>query len=151
MFREIHEYAVASDSICSADPFQHVISNCVQLLNRYRARHIIYVLTCLCPDEFAVVLDLVRLDLSQPHQHKPLPAKNIHIASDSCENLLSHLRARTNMVPRKDYGHFWLELTRHWLLTCPLDPDFDRNDAASEDLFCQKLRSELVERILNIT
>jgi hypothetical protein len=41
-------------------------------------------------------------------------------------------------------------LTGRWLLSCPVDPTYYRVDETGKDWFCQKLRSELVERILKI-
>ena len=129
---------------------EDVISDCLKTLDSCSTGTAIYVLSCLCPEDIAV-LELVRLDLSQPHQHKRLSEKDIRLRSNSYEDLLSHLRAYTRIVPTKDYPHFWLELTRNWLLTCPIDPDYCQDDETGKDLFCQKLRNELIDRILVIS
>ncbi len=149
--KDISEHKATPGSIPTTGTFQHVISYCLQLLNSYPASTIIYILACLCPEDFALVLELVRLDLSQPHQHKQLSEKDIRLRSNSYEELLSHLRAYTSNVPAKDYPHLWLELTRSWLLTCPIDPDYYLDDETGKELFCQKLRNELIDRILKIS
>jgi hypothetical protein len=129
---------------------EDVISDCLKTLDSCSTGTAIYILSCLCPEDIAV-LELVRLDLSQPHQHKPLAGRNIRPEPHSYEDLLSHLQARTSIVPAKDLPHLWIELTRNWLITCPVDPDYYRDDEAGKELFCQKLRNELVDRILNLT
>ena len=138
------------DLISTADPSQHLIWHCLQQLNTCSAGTALYILDCLCPDDFALVLDLLRLDLSDPHQHKRLSKKDIPLESDPNEHLLALLRAGTGIVPAKDYPHFWLELTKRWLLTSPVDPKYDLAHEAGTDMLCQKLRAELVERILRI-
>lgn len=145
------ESEVALDSIPTDFTFLPIISACLPLLHSYPAGTMLYILDCLCPEDFALVLDLVRLDLSQPHQHKRPPAQDVRHRPNSYEDLLSHLRAYTSNVPAKDYPHFWLELTRSWLLTCPIDPDYYQDDETGKELFCQKLRNELADRILNIS
>lgn len=136
----------------SADcTFQHVVSRCLELLRPYSPGTAIYALSCLCPKDFSVILELVRLNLSQTHHHKRLPENDIRLRPTSHGDLLSSLRAYTDTVPTEDYCHFWLELTRSWLLTCPLDSDYYQDDETSRDLYCQKLRNELVDRILNIS
>jgi hypothetical protein len=126
------------------------ISDCVELLNHYPASTLIYDLARLCPDDFDVILNLIRLDLSQPHEHKHLRKMDLCLASFTYEKLHAKLRAVIDVIPPEEYSHFWLELTKRWLLTCPLDSAYSP-DESGKDLFCQKLRSELVERILNIT
>jgi hypothetical protein len=127
-----------------------LISYCLQQLYTCSAGTALYILDCLCPDDIDLVLDLVRLDLSCPHQHKRLSKKDSPLPSNSSEELLALLRARTSILPAKDFPHFWLELTRRWLLSCPVDPEYCRTDDAGTEMFCRKLRGELVERILNL-
>lgn len=121
MTRNNNEHVDVLGSIPATGLFRDIISYCLQLLNTYRASTMIYILACLCPDDFAV-LELVRFDLSEPHQHKQLPHKDIHHKFNTYADLLAHLRAYTSIVPKKDYPLFWLELTKSWLLTCPIDP-----------------------------
>lgn len=133
----------------AASTFQHVTSYCLQVLNSYSVGTVLYILACLCPEDLAV-LDLGHLDLSQPHHHKPRPEKDVRLSPNSYQGLLSHLRTHTSIIPTRDYPQFWLELTRSWLLTCPIDPDYYRDDETGKDSFCQRLRNELIDRILNI-
>jgi hypothetical protein len=119
-------------------------------LNHYPAGTLIYDLVCLCPDDFDVILDLVRLDLSQPHEHKAFQKSDIYLASCAYGNLQAKLHAHISAVPPEGYSRFWLELTKRWLLTCPIDPGYYLEDETGKELYCQKLRSELLERILNI-
>lgn len=37
-----------------------------------------------------------------------------------------------------------------YTLTCPIDPDYYQEGETGEELYCQRLRSELIERILRI-
>lgn len=97
-----------------------------------------------------MILELVRLDLNQPHDHKRPPKNNVHIKPNSYKKLLSRFRVYANGVPASDYGHFWLELTGSWLLSCPIDPDYEQGGEADQDLFCRRLRTELVESIMRI-
>ena len=126
-------------------------SYCLQLLNSCTAGTALYILNCLFPDDFDLVFDLLRFDLDFPHQHKWLSEKDMTPKSDSYKDVLAILQARTNLIPMKDYPHFWLDLTKSWLLSCPVDPEYYLAEEAGKDLYCQKLRGELVERILNIT
>lgn len=134
-----------------ADTFQQTVSSCLQLLNQYPASTLIYDLACLCPDDFGVVLNLVRLDLGQPHEHKHFQESDIYLAPFAYEKLQCNLRAQISLVSPEEYSRFWLELTKRWLLTCPIDPEYYLEDEAGKDLYCQKLRNQLVERILNIS
>lgn len=109
----------------------------------------LYILDCMCPRDFSI-LDFVYLDLDLPHHHRRLPRKDIRLKPKSYEDPLSHIRAYINMVPAQDYPRFWLELTRICFLTCPIDPDYYLEDETGKELFCQKMRSELIERILRI-
>lgn len=120
------------------------------MLNSCSTGTALYGLSCLCPDDFDVILDLVRLDLSQPHQHGLLAEQNTHLRYGSYEDLVVHLRAYMNTLPVRDQGAFWLELTRGWLLSCRMSPAYYRADETGTEIFCQKLRSDLVERILRI-
>jgi hypothetical protein len=95
-------------------------------------------------------MDLVRLDLNQPHQHKPLSEKE-PILPCSYEDLLQDFQDQTRNIHAQDYGNFWLELTEKWLLACPVDTSYYGVDDTGKELFCQKLRSELLDRILNIS
>jgi len=151
VLRNMSEHGATPDSIPVDSTFQFVLSGCLQRLNSYSTGTAIYILSCLCPEDFDVILNLVRLDLNGPHDHKHLLEQDVHIAPRSYENLLSNLRAQTSIVPPKEYSRFWLELTRHWLLTCPVDPVYDQYDESGKDIFCQRLRNELIDRILNIS
>jgi hypothetical protein len=137
-------------STCTTRKFEHLISDCLQLLNHYPAGTLIYDLACLCPEGFDVILNLDRLDLSQPHEHKRFQVSDIFLASFGYENLQPNLRAQISIVPPEEYSRFWLELTKRWLLTCPIDPEYYLEDETGKELYCQKLRSQLVERILHI-
>jgi hypothetical protein len=132
------------------DTLQQVLSYCLQLLNHYPTSTLIYDLACLCPDDFDVILNLVRLDLSQPHEHKYFQESDIYLAPFAYEKLQSNLRAQICNFSPEEYSRFWLELTKRWLLTCPIDPEYYMEDETGKELYCQKLRSERVERILNI-
>jgi len=147
--RQIAEPEAVLASVSTAENFQPVIYSCIPLLHSCPTGTILYLLDCLCPRDFSI-LDLVHLDLSQPRHHKRLPALEVRLKPKSYEGPLSHLRAHTSMIPAKDYPRFWLELTRSCLLTCPLDPYYYRASETDEDLFCEKLHSELIERILKI-
>lgn len=140
-----------TDSISTTRVYQDMIAGCLPLLNSYSTATAIYLLICLCPEDFDVILNLVRLDLSQPFEYQPLLEKEAGRKLHAREDLLSLLQTQKSIVPIKDYCCFWLELTRGWLLSCPFDPDYFRDPETDENLFRQKLRSELVERILNIT
>lgn len=142
--RSLYEYMTEKETA------PDLISYCLQRLDTCSAGTALYILDCLCPDDFDLVLDLIRLDLSWPHQHKWILEKDIPLKCDPYEDLLALLRARTSIIPVKAYPHFWLELTKCWLLTCPVDPDYYQDDEAGKEMFCQKLRGELVERILRI-
>ena len=128
--------------------FENVISICLDRLNSCSAGNALYLLSCLCPEDFQVILDLVRLDLNQPHEQKY--SKDIYCRRDPREDLLPHLHAYMNIIPAKDRGRLWLELTRRWLLSCPIPPTDDKAEESGKDLLCQKLQSELIERILRI-
>lgn len=130
--------------------YQPIISYCLQVLISYPAGAVLYILSCLCPEDFGVIMELVHLDLNQPHQHKPLSEKEPSIPC-SYEDLLQDLKAQTRNIPAQDYGHFWLELTGKWLLVCLVDKNYYRLDDTGKELFCQKLRNELLDRILNIS
>jgi hypothetical protein len=119
-------------------------------LNSYPAGVALYILNCLCPESFPIIMALVRLDLNQPHQHKPLSEKEPGIPC-SHEDLLQDLRAVTRNIPTPDYAQFWLQLTGKWLLTCPVDANYYRVDDTGKELFCQILRTELLDRILDIS
>jgi len=149
VWKGIRKQPVSID-ILEMETVPGLISYCLQRLDGCSAGTAMYILSCLCPDDFDLVLALIRLDLSCPHQHKWLSEKNRPLKSNSCEDLLALLRIRTSNIPMKEYSHFWLELTKGWLLTCTVDLEYYRTDETGEDLFCQKLRSELVERILRI-
>lgn len=144
------ESEVALDSIPTDFTFLPIISACLPLLHSYPAGTMLYILDYLCPEDFPI-LDFVHLDLSPPHHHRRLPRTWVRLKPKSYEGLLSHLRVRTCIIPAKDYPRFWLELTRSCLLTCPVDPDYYREDESGRELFCQKLRNELADRILNIS
>lgn len=145
----INEHNATPSSILTTGTFQDGLSYCLQLLSFHPAGSVLYLLDCLCPSDL-VVLDLCRLDLDQAHQHKQFPEKNLHFVPNAHEELLADLRAYTRIVPAKEYGHFWLELTKSWLLTCPIDLEYYREDETGKELFCQKLRSELIDRILKL-
>lgn len=154
MFRQRSEQGTHLASIPPNSAIQHIIPRWLKVLNSYSTGTAMYILSCLCPEDFAVVLALVRLDLSQPHQHKYLPKKDVRLKSNSYEDSISHLRACVSLLPTRTYSHFWLELTRRWLLTCPVDTEDGKEDCKPDengnDMFCQKLRSQLIENILKI-
>lgn len=144
------KHGSAPVSMCAVVTFEDLISDCLDVLNSCSTGTALYLLSCLCPDDFDIILNLICLDLSQPHRHKDLPERNFYLHQNSCEDLLSHLWAPTTALSTEDCGRLWLELTRRWLLTCPVDPEYDQVDETGKDRFCQNLRSELVERILRI-
>lgn len=150
MFRNLSEHKSAPDSSSMADTLQQAVSDCLQLLNHYSVSTQIYDLVCLCPDDFDVILNLVRLDLNQPHEHKHFQESDIYLAPFAYEKLQSNLRAQISNFSPEEYSRFWLELTKRWLLTFRIDPGYYREDETGKELYCQKLRSELLERILNI-
>jgi hypothetical protein len=150
VIRKLADYRMVPSSTCTTHTFEQLISDCLQLLNHHPAGTLMYDLACLCPDDIDVILNLVRLDLSQPHEHKPFQESDIDLAPSVYENLQADLRAQMSIVPPEEYSRFWLELTKRWLLTCPIDPEYYLEDETGKELYCQKLRSELVERILNI-
>ena len=135
--------------IQSPSAYQAQVSYCLQVLNSYPAGAAIYILSCLCPESFTVIMSLVRLDLNQPHEHTPLSEQEPSLPC-SYEDLLQELQAETSSIPAQDYAQFWLELTGKWLLACPVDPNYYRIDDTGKELFCQILRTELLDRILNI-
>ncbi|HLO33473.1 MAG TPA: hypothetical protein VK249_30275 [Anaerolineales bacterium] len=145
----MNERETTIGSLPMTDAFQPFISSCLSMLHSYSAGTMLYILDGLCPDDFSTVLDLINLDLSLPHHHDRLPGRNVHIGSNSKDGL-SYFRLYTSIVPAKDFPRFWLELTRSCLLTFPIDPDYYQEDESGNELFCQKMRSELIERILRI-
>jgi hypothetical protein len=147
--RHPRDSEAALDSIPTAVTFQPIISSCLPLLHSCPAGTMLYILDCLCPEDFPI-LDFGQLDLSPPHHHRRLSTLEVRLRPKCYEGLLSHLRAQTSIIPAKDYPRFWLELTRSCLLTSPVDPDYYREDQSGKELFCQRLRSELIERILRI-
>ena len=143
------EPEVFPGSIHVADAYQPMISYCLQALNSYTVDAGLYILSCLCSENFPIIMGLVRLDLNQPHQHKSLSEKDPSIPC-SYEDLLQDLQIQMKRVPADDYPQVWLELAGKWLLTCPVDTRYYRIDEAGKELFCQILRSELLDRILDI-
>jgi hypothetical protein len=129
--------------------YQTQVSYCLQVLNSYPAGAAVYILSRLSPESFTVIMTLVHLDLNQPHQHTPA-SEQAPCLPCSVEDLLQDLQAVTGKIPTQDYDHFWLELTEKWLLTCPVDSSYYRVDDTGKELFCQILRSELLDRILDI-
>lgn len=113
----------------------------------YPASTVLYILACLCPHEVSV-LELLRLDLNQTHQHAV--RKNIPLNLNLYENLLLFLKFYSNIIPSIDYENFWLELSRCWLLSCPIDPDYYQEDENGKEIYCKRLRNELIDWILNI-
>ena len=145
--RPTNESETVPFSLSTAENFQSVISACLPMLHSYPVGTMLYILDCLCPRDFPI-LDFVDLELDRPHHHEPLPRNNARL--QPYKDLLSQLRVYANTIPAEDYHRFWLELTRTCLLTCPVDPDYYQEDETGKELFCQRLRSELVERILRI-
>ena len=145
----MRESDVPPTSIHVPGVYQPIISYCLQVLISYPADAALYILSCLCSESFPVIMGLVRFDLKQPHQHKPLSEQGPSFPC-SYEDLLQDVQAVTRTIPAQDYDAFWLELTRKWLLACPVDPNYYRVDDTGKELFCQILRSELLDRILNI-
>lgn len=131
------------------DAFEDVISKSLQLLNSCSVGTDLYLLSCLCPDDFHVILSLLRLDLGQPSPPRYVPKGHARYQS-SYKDLLSQLRAYASFLPGEDYSRYWLELTQRWLLSFPVDSIGYKSDEASRDWSRRKLRSELVEWILGI-
>ena len=150
MLGNMSERGTTSGTIPTTSPSEDFISNCLQVLDSTTPGTVIYILTCLCPEDFAVILDLLHFDLSQPHHHKYLSEKRVHVASNTYAAVISNLQAYTNTLPRQVYCDLWLEVAQRWLLTCPIDPEYYLEDETGKELYCQRLRSELIERILNI-
>ena len=149
--RDMSEQETTASLIPTTCEFQPIISSCLSLLYSYPAGTLLYILDCLSPrNDFSTVMDLIQLDLSLPHHHPSAARKNNHVRPNP-KDLLSCLQVYTSIVPAKDFPRFWLELTHWCLLTFPIDPNYYREDENGNELFCQKMRSELVERILNIT
>lgn len=150
MSRQIRKYGFVPDSRRALGTFESVISDCLELLHSCSAGTALYVLSCLCPDDCDVILDLIRLDLRPPHQHPYLPEKERYLGHNSDEDLLAQLQAHATCLPAREQNCFYLELTRRWLLSCPADPAYYESDETGKEMFCRKLRSELVELILRI-
>lgn len=148
--RGIRKRAITPVPIRTFGTVDTAISDFLAILNSCSTGTALYVLSCLCPDDFDVILDLVRLDLSQPQQRSYLAKYEADLRHGPCEDLVAYLRAYMNILPVRDQGPFWLELTRHWLLSCRMSPAYYRADETGTEIFCRKLRSELVERILRI-
>ena len=147
MPRQTSESGTIPFSLSTAENFQSVISACLPMLHSYPAGTMLYLLDCLCPRDFPI-LDFVELELDLPHHHKQLPRNTVRL--QPYEDLLSRLRVYANTIPAEDYPRFWLELTGRCLLTSPVDPGYYQEDETGKELYCQRLRGELVERILRI-
>ena len=130
---------------------QSFTAECLQILDGATIGTAIYILSCLCPDDCSVILDLLRIDLHQPHQHAFPARKHLHGTSSSYTEVISQLRAYMNTLPAKARGDLWLGVAHRWLLTCPMDAAYYKPDESGMDLFCQKLRNDMLDSILNIT
>ena len=150
LFRHGDKYETAPGLLASNGRSESFISDCLQVLENTTPGTAIYILSCLCPESMDVILGLIRLDLSRPHRH-PYPSKKpVNAWSGSYEEAISHLRNYGSLLPEKVYGRLWLEVAHHWLLTCPFDEKYYKSDEDGNDMFCQKLRSDLIDRILKI-
>ena len=127
------------------------ISECLQILDSTTTGTAIYILSSLCPEDFATILDLLRFDLGQPHRHPRLSETRVHDKSSTYTRVIKDLQAYANTLPQEVYRLMWLELAERWLLTCPMNPEFYLENETGKELFCQKLRNDLMDRILNIT
>lgn len=145
----MEEQEMTTGSVAIPEPYEPIISYCLQVLNSYPSAAALYILSCLCPGSFPVVMGLVRLDLNQSHQHQSLSEKEPSIPC-SYEDLLQDLQIQMKRIPAEDYPPVWLQLAGQWLLTCPVDMRYYRVDDTGRELFCQSLRSELLDRILDI-
>jgi hypothetical protein len=148
--RQIRNYGFTPVLTHTPLTFEGVISGCLELLHSCSVGTTLYVLSCLCPDNPNVILDLIHLDLRLPHQHGYLPEKGRYLNHNSDEDVLAQLQAHATRLPAGDQNCFYLELTRRWLLSCPADPAYYKFDECGNEMFCWNLRSELVERILRI-
>ena len=147
MFRYFNFHRKAVPAPLTAESFT---AECLHVLNGTTIGTAIYILSCLCPDDFTVILEFLRIDLSQPHQHALPARKRVHVTSSSHTDVISQLRAYMNTLPAKAQGDLWLEVAQRWLLTCPMDAAYYKPDESGMDLFCQKLRNDLLDSILNI-
>ncbi len=98
-----------------------------------------------------MILELLRFDLIQPHHHPSPSTKCLYVELHSNTNIISCLQEYARTLPAKEYSCLWLEVVKRWLLTCPIDEEYYMFDENGKDLFCHKLRSELIDRILNIS
>lgn len=129
--------------------FHQVISSCLPLLHSCRAGSMLYMLDCLCPGDFSIT-DIAHIDLSKPHYHRQRSPAEFRLMPTSEEFLLVKIKIHVNSIRPTDYPDFWVELTRKSLLTCPVDPKYYQEDKQGKELFCQRLRSELIDRIFKI-
>jgi hypothetical protein len=127
--------------------YKYIISYILHVLNHYPVSTGIYILACLCPRE-TTVLDVQKFDMSQPHQHKV--RKNNPLRLNSYDNLLLLLKLYSNIIPSIAYENFWLDLSGCWLLSCPIDPYYYQEDENGKEIYCQRLRNELIDWILNL-
>lgn len=149
--KNVVEGETVLEVVSTAYPLDRMIADCLQHLHACSAGSAMYILDCLCPDDSSLVIDLLHLELDIPHEHRRFSEIELLRTSESCERVLLLLRTRTKTIPQEQYSQFWLELTKCWLLTCPIDPEHYLADDTGKELYCYKLRSELIERILNIS
>lgn len=142
---------ILHDSISIFNSGKSFVSECQRALNATTAGTAIYILSCLYPEDFSVILELLRFDLNQPHDHPLLSKKCSQADLRSNTNVISSLQTYARVLPAKEYSCLWLEIVEHWLLTCPVDEEYYAPDETGKDLFCHKLRSDLLDRILNIS
>ena len=146
--RKLNKRSVGTDSLHHHGKPEDFLAACLKLLDGTTPGTAIYILSCLCPENMDVILNLTHLDLSQPHHHALPSKKRVRLSSSSYDDAISHLRAYGSRLSEKDYGRLWLEAAHQWLLTCPLTEEYYQPDEGDEDTFCRRLRSELLDRIM---
>lgn len=151
MHKKLMQAKAYRDSIFVFDSGRSFVSECLRALNASTAGTAIYILSCLYPEDFAIILELLRFDLSQPHHHPLLSKECLHFNLRSNANVISCLQKYARILPAKEYSRLWLEIVQHWLLTCPVDEEYYMPSETGKDLFCQKLRSDLIDSILNMS
>lgn len=151
MHRKLMQSKTLHDAISVFDNGYRFGTECLKILNTTTAGTAIYILSCLYPEDFNVILELLRFNLSQPHHHPFLSKKNLPIDLRFHATMISSLQEYARILPPKEYSCLWLEVVEHWLLNCPIDQEYYKPNETSQDLFCHKLRSDLLDSILNIS
>ena len=151
MGRNLRQFKAIHDPISIFENGKSFVSECSRVLNTTTAGTAIYILSCSYPEDFTAILELLRFDLSQPHRHPVLSGKRLSIDLRSKANMISSLQEYARILPAKEYSRLWLEIVEHCLLTCPIDVEHYKPDENRKDVFCQKLRGDLLDSILNIS